>query len=172
MRLMLALASAAALAISGTAAAGQVNLAPVSYSPEFQHKLSSDLGEGEGAYLSADVTRSVTQALERRGATLGQGGLTIEVSIVSADPNRVTMQQLFRRPELDPIRTISIGGARLHAVIKSADGRTLSEVDHHSTDYTLADLVGPPATWTTAERAINQFAEKVADAYVAQAHAQ
>jgi hypothetical protein len=65
-----------------------------------------------------------------------------------------------------------VGGAEYHAVIKAADGRTLSEVTHRLYNYSLDDLVGPPTTWTTAERAIDQFAEKVADAYDAQTHAQ
>lgn len=172
MRLTLALASLSALAFAAAANAEQVSLAPVSYSPEFQTALSRDLGEREGAYLSNDMMRAVSDAITRHGATFGENGLSIEISIISADPNRPTMRQLFRRPELDAGRTIAVGGAEYRAVIKAADGRTLTEVTHRLNNYSLDDLVGPPTTWTTAERAIDQFAEKVADAYDAQTHAQ
>jgi hypothetical protein len=171
MRLALAFAGLAAFAIATTAAAQPALVAPISYSPEFQTALSRELGAREGAYLSNDLTRGVSDALARRGIATGANGLAVEISIVSADPNRPTMQQLFHRIGLDA-SSVSVGGAEFHALIKAADGRTLSEVTHREYDYSLADLVGPPATWTTAERAIDQLAEKVADAYEAQTHAQ
>lgn len=172
MRLTLALAGLSALAFAATASAEQVTLSPVSYSPAFQTALNRDLGDREGTYLSNDLMTSVTDAIARRGAVFGANGVSIEISIVSADPNRPTMRQLFRRPELDAGRTVGVGGAEFHAVVKGSDGHTLSEVNHRLYNYSLDDLGGPPTTWTTAERAIDQFAEKVADAYEAQTHAQ
>lgn len=167
MRLALTLASLATLAFAEAAIAQPV-VTPVSYSPQFQTALTRELGEREGAYLSGELSRAVNAALERRG--LGAGS-TVEVSIISADPNRPTMQQLHRRIDLDTA-SVAVGGAEFHALIKAADGSTVGEVTHRVYDYSLADLVGPPTTWTTAERAINQFAEKVADAYEAHTHAQ
>ncbi|HVV34535.1 MAG TPA: hypothetical protein VHC73_15005 [Vitreimonas sp.] len=172
MRLTFALAGLSALAFATAAGAEQVSLTPVAYSPEFQTALNRDLGEREGVYLSNDMVRAISDAITRHGATFGENGLSIEISIISAAPNRPTMHQLLRRPELDAGRTVAVGGAEYHAVIKAADGRTLSEVTHRLYNYSLDDLVGPPTTWTTAERAIDQFAEKVADAYDAQTHAQ
>lgn len=174
MRLTLALAGCAAIALAGSAAAEQVTLAPISYSSAFEATLTRDFGAAEGVYLSEDVTQAISQALAHRGVAVGAGGLTIEVSIVSADPNRPTLQQLFRHTNLDWGRSASLGGAELHATIRSADGRALTEVTHRHYDTTFADYSGYPAppTWWTAERAIDRFAEKVADAYEAQTHAQ
>lgn len=168
MRTLFATAAFAALAFANAANAAPVSLQPVSYSPEFQTSLNDELGPREGAILSNDATAAVSRALAARGATMGAGGMTIEISIIDADPNRPTLQQLAAQPSLDASRSVSIGGAELHAVIRSADGAVLSEVNHRSGSYSLDDLVGPPATWTDARRAIRQFANKVADAYVAQ----
>ena len=89
MRSTLALASLAALlALSSPANAAPVNLAPVSFSPEFQTALDEELGAREGEHLRADLTRAVSRELTARGATIGEGGVTIELSIVDADPNR------------------------------------------------------------------------------------
>lgn len=169
MRMLFATTAIAALVFAGAASAAPVSLQPVSFSPEFQNSLNDELGPREGQILSNDVTAAVSRALAARGATMGAGGATIEISIVDADPNRPTLQQLSAQPSLDAGRSVSIGGAELHAIIRSADGAVLSEVNHRSGSYNLADLVGPPTTWTDARRAIRQFANKVADAYVAQA---
>lgn len=168
MRMLFAATAIAAFALAGSAAAGPVTLQPVSFSPEFQTSLNDDLGAREGDYLRNSMTEAVAHALAARGATLGAGGVTIELSIVSAAPNRPTMQQTFDQPGLDSFRSVSIGGAELHAVLRGADGAVLSEVNHRRYNHSLDDLVGPPTTWTEAHRAIHQFAEKVADAYVAQ----
>ena len=109
-------------------------------------------------------------SLTERGATLSEGApVTVEISIVDADPNRPTMQQLADTPGLDAFRSISIGGAELHAVLRGADGQVLSEVTHRRYNHSLDDVIPPATTWTEARRAIRQFANKVADAYVANA---
>jgi len=78
------------------------------------------------------------------------------------------MQQLTGRPGLDAFRSISVGGAELRAVLRGAGGQVVAEVEHRRYTNSLRDLVGEPTTWTDARRSIGQFAEKVADAYVAQ----
>lgn len=165
MRLISAMAGVAALALAHTASA--VTLSPISYSPEFQVELDEELGLREGEYLRAEITEAVSNALARRGASLGAGAdITIEISIVDADPNRPTMQQTRGRAGLDPLRSVSTGGAELHAVLRNASGEVVGEVDHRRYDETLEDVFIPPTTWTSAERSIRQFARKVADAYV------
>ena len=112
----------------------------------------------------------MSRELAERGATLSEGApVTVEISIIDAAPNRPTMEQLVDTPGLDAINSVSIGGAELRAVLRSADGRTLSEVTHRRYNYNLADVSGAATTWTEARRAIRQFANKVADAYVANA---
>lgn len=165
MRFTDVLFAATALAFASAASAQQVSLAPVSFSPEFQEALDDELGAREGDVLRAAVTDAVQDALARRGVSVGGGGIVVEIAIIDADPNRPTMQQLIDEPSLDANGSISIGGAELRAVLRE-NGAVVREVTHRRYNHSLADLVGPAATWTEARRAINQFAEKVADAYV------
>lgn len=167
MRLIPAVCGIAALAIAQSASA--VTLAPVTFSPEFETELHEDIGTREGEYLRADVEDAVRSALARNGVDVGAGGGTIEIVIVDADPNRPTMQQLADRPGLDAIRSVSIGGAELHAVLRAPGGQVLTEVDHRHYNSSLAEFNGiaPAAPWSEARRSIRRFAAKVADAYVA-----
>ena len=165
MRLTPAFCGFAALAFAQGAAA--VTLAPISFSPEFEAELTEDFGVREGEYLRADVEDAVRSALARRGVQTSGGNGTIEIVIVDADPNRPTMQQLGDRPGLDPVRSVSVGGAELRAVLRDANGQVLTEVEHERYNHSLQDLIAPPTTWGEARRAIRQFANKVADAYIA-----
>lgn len=168
MRVLSLLAGVAAIAFATQAAAEPVAVAPISYSPEFQEQLDDELGVREGVYLSEQVTRAVARELAERGATMSESApVTIEISIVDADPNRPTFQQLTDQPSLDGFRSVSIGGAELRAVLRGADGSVVSEVSHRRYNHSLADLSGAATTWTEARVAIRQFADKVADAYVA-----
>jgi hypothetical protein len=167
MRLLPAYVALAALAFAQSAAA--VTLAPVSFSPEFETELNEELGVREGEVLREDVEGAIAASFARRGVSVGDGGGTIEVVIVDADPNRPTWQQLNDEPNLDYIRSFSIGGAELRGVIRGANGEVLTEVEHRRYNSSIAELNGaPPAyTWQEARLAIRRFAEKVADAYVA-----
>jgi hypothetical protein len=157
-----------AAAFTQAAWAAPVALAPVMFAAEFQTTLDEEIGAREGDVLSGAVTRSVSTALVRHGATMSQTApITVEVTILDAKPNRPTMLQIFNRPGLDPGQSISIGGAELHAVLRSSDGQVLGEVDHRRFNAGLGDVFGAQSTWTEARHAIRQFAEKVADAYVA-----
>ncbi|HYD72425.1 MAG TPA: hypothetical protein VEF55_04760 [Candidatus Binatia bacterium] len=167
MRLTSALAALAALAFAQSA--GAVTVAPVSFSPEFETELNEELGVREGDVLRQEVEQAIAAALARRGVAVGDGGGTIEVVIVDADPNRPTWQQLSDEPSLDFMRSFSIGGAELHGVIRGANGEVLTEVDHRRYNSSITEFHGmPPAhTWSEARGAILRFANKVADAYVA-----
>lgn len=168
MRLRYALLAAAATSLA-SAAWAQPSFTPVSFSPEFQTELEEELGAREGEVLSAAVTQAIRDALTERGVGAGSP-ITIEVSIVDADPNRPTMQQMRDTPGLD-FRSVSLGGAELHAVLRGADGQVVEEVSHRRYNHSLQDIGGAAATWTEARRAIRRFADKVADAYVAHASA-
>lgn len=167
MRITSLLAGAALVAFAASAQAAP--LSPISYSPEFQTALEEEYGVDEGEVLQRDVERAIDRALAARGVAASQSNIGIDVSIVDAEPNRPTMQQLEAEPSLDPIRSVSIGGAELRAVLRGADGSTLEEVTHRRYSYSLDDVSPAQGTWSDARRAIRQFANKVADAYVAQA---
>lgn len=162
MRIRHLLAGAAVLAFAAPAWAQST---PVSFSPEFQSALEEDLGVREGEVLRAAVTDAIARELGRHGVAAGSAN--IEVTIVDAEPNRPTMQQLVDEPSLD-FASISIGGAELRAIVRGANGAS-SEVSHRRYNHSLADIGGAATTWTEARRAIRQFAVKVADAYVANA---
>lgn len=172
MRIVALVFALAAFGFAHAAAANEVSLAPVSYSPQFQNALTDDYGLREGEHLQRTVTRAVRAALSRRGVTLSDSApVTIEISIVDAAPNAPTMQQLIRTPGLDPILSHSIGGAELRAVLRDARGQQIAEVTHRRYNFSIAEVMVPAATWEQAEWAVHQFAEKVADAYVANAGA-
>jgi hypothetical protein len=155
MRIRSLLASAAVLAFAAPAWAQSM---PVSFSPEFQTALEEEYGAREGEYLREAVSNAINAELTRRGVS-NPG--SIDVTIVDAEPNRPTMQQLFDRPSLDA-RSISIGGAELRATLPGGE-----VVTHRRYNHSITDIVVPATTWTEARRAIRQFAVKVADAYVA-----
>lgn len=157
----------AALTFASTASAQ--TFSPVSFSPEFQSALADDIGEREGAYLSQSLTRIVQGALERRGVSAD--GITVELQIVNADPNRPTLRQLSANPAIDSMRSISTGGAELRAVLRDRSGAVIAEVEHRYYSQNLRDVFVVPNTWTDARRSMQQFANKVADAYVAHASA-
>jgi hypothetical protein len=161
--------AATAFIVTQTASAQPVAPEQISYSPEFQTALDEEYGLREGEILRRAVADSINNELARRGVSTA-GGPAIEVLIVNAEPNRPTMQQLAEQPGLDSIRSISIGGADLRAVLRSADGTVVEEVEHRRFNYTIDEAVGS-STWTEARRSIRRFANKVADAYVAHASA-
>ena len=166
MRVLTPLAAFAALAFAQSAAAATVTVAPVAFSSEFQTALTDDLGPREGVYLQERVEIAVARALERAGAQIGPGGdITVETSIIDADPNRPTLEQTAARPGLDSIRSFSIGGAELHAVIRDSSGQTIAEVTHRYYSPSLSYVFQPTGQWADAQRAISGFAAKVAAAY-------
>lgn len=167
MRIATAIA-AAAFMFSTAAFAAPVSIAPVTFSPELEETIAEEYGAREGEYLRDAVTEALSRALARRGATVTDGApVTVEVTIVDADPNRPTFEQLGHRPGLDPLRSISIGGAELRAVLRDSSGETISEVTHRRYNHDLREVTGAESTWTEARHAIRQFATKVADAYAA-----
>ncbi len=155
MRIRYLLATAALFAIASPAFA---QTTPVSFSPEFQEALEEDFGAREGEFLRTTVVDAINTELARRGVSNASG---IDVTIVDAEPNRPTMQQLIDTPSLDA-GSISIGGAELRATLPGGE-----VVTHRRYNHTLADIAGPATTWTEARRAIRQFAVKVADTYIA-----
>ncbi|MEZ5972065.1 MAG: hypothetical protein R3C31_09690 [Hyphomonadaceae bacterium] len=160
MGIRLLLASAAVFAFAAPAWAQST---PVSFSPEFQNSLEETYGVREGEILRTAVSDAISRELTRRGVSADSA--SIEVTIVNAEPNRPTMQQMFDRPSLD-MRSISVGGAELRATVHGANGAT-TEVTHRRFNHSLEDILGAATTWSEARHAIRQFAVKVADAYIA-----
>ena len=171
MRFVSALIALGAIGFASAAAAEPVSLTPITFSNAFQTSLQRDLGVREGDMLRERVERAVSAALVRRGASLQSGApITIDIEIVDANPNRPTFEQLSRPPYPSFMESSSIGGAELHATLRGADGQVLDEISHRQYNYSFDEFrYERPTTWSEANRAINGFAEKVADAYLAHA---
>jgi hypothetical protein len=157
----------AALVGLGTVETAWAQATRTGYSPEFQNALVEDYGPREGDELRGVVENRIAQALARRGVSSANNeGLTIDITIVDAIPNRPTRQQIRLEPGLDMIRSISVGGAEFLAVLRDRDGNAMREITHRRYDHSLLDAQYSGSTWHTARRAAAEFAEKVATAYV------
>lgn len=170
MRLFAATAfSALALALAAPAVAAPVTVKPVSIDAELQKEFEDNYGEREIAVLQRAIESALAHELTAAGATVSDGApVVIETTLVNVKPSRPTFQQATDKPGLDIIRSVSLGGAELRARVVRADGTTLSEVNHEWYEYNL-EYSNALTTWSDARRAIRRFADKVGDAYRANA---
>ena len=147
---------AAALAVSGAAAA-QPSAVVVTVSPDFA-KTAAELGERDVEQQVSDLTRTLERVLGDRHAL---DGARLELVITDLKPNRPTMQQLSDRPGLDAMRSLSIGGAAIEGTVTTASGDVQPvKFDYYTT--TLADAQGS-TTWTDAQRAYDRLARNLAE---------
>ena len=146
----------AALALAGAAAA-QPSTVVVTVSPDFA-KTAEELGQRDVQQQVDDLTRTVERTLTARHAL---DGARVELVITDLKPNRPTMQQIGDTPGLDPIRSISIGGAAIEGSVTMANG----EVQPVKFDYysnSLAYVQGY-TTWQDAGTAYNRLARNLAE---------
>lgn len=167
---LLAIAAAAGLSFvfAATASAGPVMVRPMTVDAELQKKFDEDYGVREIRELQDAVNRAVANELGKAGATLGTtGGVILETTLVDAKPTRPTMYQTQKRPGLDMMRSVSLGGAELRARLIAEDGRVLNEISYDWYEWDINNAVAA-TTWTDARRAIRIFADQVGKAYRAQ----
>ncbi|WP_313103042.1 hypothetical protein [Brevundimonas sp.] len=146
----------AALALAGVASA-QPSAVVVTVSPDFA-KTAEELGQRDVQQQVDDLTAKVTRVLTQRHAL---DGARIELTITDLKPNRPTMQQISDKPGLDPIRSISIGGAAIEGTVTMANGDVQPvKYDYYSTS--LADVLGY-STWQDAGTAYDRLARNLAD---------
>lgn len=166
MRALVALAGLATFAFAPSALAAPVTIAPVALSAEYQTKVDEEIGDRDSRVLSEFVTRTVSRALTQRGGEIADNApVRVEITIVDADPNRPTWEEMRKTPGLSQFWSVSTGGAELQATLRGADGSVLGEVNHRYFSNSIADIIGSPDTWSDANRATYRFARKVADAY-------
>lgn len=156
-----AAALAGALCIAAPASAGSLKIEPIGFSPALQTKLERTLGEREGVHLQRMVARALDRALED---TPSGAPVRIEVTIVDAQANRPTFRQLADNVSLDYSGSFGIGGAALTAILRDADGREIGQIAHRYYGHDI-ELAAYGPDWADAQRAIDQFARKVARAY-------
>jgi hypothetical protein len=127
-------------------------------SPEFQTKLEEDYGVRESKILIDALTSKIEAAFARQGVRAERVVVTIE----DAKPNRPTMQQISDTPGLDPMRSISVGGARITGTAYDAGGTAIGSLDY---DWYETDLTNAIAstTWSDARWTFDRFARRFAD---------
>ena len=147
-------AMTAMFALAAPALAQQpVMIGEIAFGPDLLEK-ADEYGERELGYLA----RHTRESLERElGAQLGQGGYTLQVTILDATPNRPTMEQMADRPGLSN-RSISIGGARLEGVLYAPGGEVVESYEYAWRSHNIEQVLGY-GQWTDARRAITRFAD-------------
>lgn len=151
----LAASAIAALALAMPATALTVE---AKVSTEFQKKLDDDIGVREHKILTEALTRKVTDVFASRGVAADRVVVTIE----DAKPNRPTFEQVSNKPGLDPMRSISIGGARLSGIAYDASGKEIGRLDYDWYETDLRSVIAA-TTWTDARTAFDRFTRRFAD---------
>ena len=156
MRLVSLAAIAAALAFSALPASALT--VETKFSADFQKKLEDDYGTREARILTDTLVKKVEMAFEKQGVKADRVVVTIE----DAKPNRPTMRQIQDTPGLDPMRSISIGGAKLTGIAYDASGKEIGQLNYnwYETDITNVHAAG---TWSDARWTFDRFANRFAD---------
>lgn len=151
----LAISALTALALAMPAAALTVE---ARVSEKFQEKLVDDIGVREADALTGALTRKIEAIFAAKGVTADRVVVTIE----DAKPNRPTLEQMSNKPGLDPMRSISLGGAHITGVALDASGKELARLDYDWYERDLANTIGS-TTWTDARTAFDRFSRRLAD---------
>jgi hypothetical protein len=155
MRIVLAALAGLALATAPTASALTVE---TKMSPAFQEKLEDDYGVREADVL----TKALATKIENQFARQGVKAERVVVTIEDAKPNRPTFQQVSDKPGLDPIRSISIGGAHLVGIAYDASGAEIGKLDYDWYETDLSNVIAA-TTWSDARWTFDRFARRFAD---------
>ena len=86
----------------------------------------------------------------------------VVVTIEDAKPNRPTWQQVSEKPGLDPIRSISIGGAHVKGVAYDASGKEIGTLDYDWYETSLSNVIAA-TTWSDARTSFDRFARRFAN---------
>jgi len=148
------LATAATLGLAAPALA-QASRVTVTLGPDLQEKVEK-LGAREVNEQVDRLRTAVGEALEQGSA---YPGATAELVLTDLKPNRPTFEQTAQTPGLDPIRSVSIGGASIEGAIIAADGRRIP-VEYSYSSNNLSDVVGY-GVWWDANRTFERFADRI-----------
>ena len=164
--LVATIALMAALGAAPPLSAAAVTISPATIGAPMQAALHDRYGAEEGAVLESIVADWLARSLKAAGATLTAGApLRIEVSIEDALPSHPTRHQMQQSPGLDPVRSISLGGARLQAVLRDASGQVLDHVDYDHYATSLEEVSPSGDAWGDARVTIERFSELVAKSW-------
>ncbi|MFT3724934.1 MAG: hypothetical protein QM773_15290 [Hyphomonadaceae bacterium] len=127
-------------------------------STDFQKKLEDDIGVRKSPILTDILTGKVEKAFAAKGVKADRVVLTIE----DAKPNRPTWEQVSNKPGLDPMRSISVGGARITGIAYDASGKELARIDYDWYETDLNNVIAA-TTWSDARTSFDRFARHFAD---------
>lgn len=145
------------------APSGPVMVAEIAIGAELSEE-ADELGNREIDRLTGMLQDDLSRELAGMNwlATDGaMGGMTLQVTLEDADPNRPTFRQMSNNPSLD-YRSHSVGGAEISAQLIDAGGQVVANYHYEwtSNDIRFAAHAG---TWTDASRVFDRFARHVAD---------
>jgi hypothetical protein len=143
---------AATLAVAAMAQA-QTPTVNVTVGPELQREIEK-LGDREVNEQIAGLQAEVAKALAER-----YPGATANLVLVDLKPNRPTFEQVRQTPGLDPIRSVSIGGAAIRGEIITADGQA-RPVEFSYFSPNIRDVWGY-SVWRDADRAFERFGDQI-----------
>ncbi|PZU00696.1 MAG: hypothetical protein DI624_02205 [Brevundimonas sp.] len=153
MRKLAFFAPLAATLAAAAIAQAQAPAVNVVIGPDLQREVEK-LGDREVNDQVASLQAEVGKALAQR-----YPGATANLVLVDLKPNRPTIEQVRRTPGLDPIRSVSIGGAAIKGEIVLADGET-RPVDYAYFSPDLRDVWGY-SVWRDADRAFERFGAQI-----------
>ena len=167
MRSLISLALTLSLVLTATAAPGAANPdsgLSIRLAETLQKTLAGNYGSAEAQVLQQAVSASVARAMKRARLTAAGQPYT-EVLLSDARPSHPTRHQQSQNPSIDPVRSRSLGGATLSAVVRDADGKELERVsmDHYATS--LEDVSASLDAWADARLTIDRFADQLVKAY-------
>jgi hypothetical protein len=141
----------AALVVAGAAQAQPaVNVTIGQDLQERVEKLGDRAVDEQVSRLRAEVEQALAQRYP---------GASAELVLTDLKPNRPTMQQVRDTPGLDPIRSISIGGAAVEGSIVTADGeRRPVKFSYYSPSIRDVDGFG---IWHDADRAFDRLGANI-----------
>jgi hypothetical protein len=126
-------------------------------STDFQKKLEDDIGVRETPVLTEILTSKIEKAFAAKGVKADRVVVTIE----DAKPNRPTWEQVSNKPGLDPMRSISIGGARVTGIAYDASGKEIGTIDYNWYETDLNNVIAA-TTWSDARTSFDRFANRFA----------
>ncbi len=143
-------------------AGAAVAVAPMTISVPLQKALHDQYGASEGAVLQEAVAERLQRAFASADVSISDSAsLRLDVSIERAVPSHPTRYQIQQNPSLDALRSVSLGGAHLHAVLHGADGKVLDEIDYDRFATSLEDASPSGDAWGDARVSIDRFSDLV-----------
>ena len=127
-------------------------------STELQEKFKDDFGLRESKILTEALTKKVTHIFEQKGVNADR----VVVTIKDVKASRPTMEQVSNKPGLDPMRSISLGGAQVTGIAYDASGKEIGSYEYKWFENSLENSL-VATTWTDARTSFDRFARRFAD---------